>query len=54
MKKLKCPRCKKEINKDDVFCKECGNPLGIEKKHDNQTVNHANEKEETNAGLTQD
>ena len=52
MKKLKCPRCKKEINKDDVFCKECGNPLGMEKKLDNQTVDHANEKEETNVGVT--
>lgn len=31
MKKLKCPRCKKEIKKDDTFCMSCGNPLGNKK-----------------------
>lgn len=31
MKKLKCPRCKKALKKEDTFCTSCGNPMGTKK-----------------------
>jgi hypothetical protein len=46
MKKLKCPRCKKEIKNDDTFCMSCGNPLG-NKKNIVSVINDDIEKVET-------
>ena len=32
MSSLKCPRCKKEINENDIFCMSCGMPMKEEIK----------------------
>lgn len=48
MSKLKCPRCKSEVNEDDTFCMSCGNPIkkDVEKKIKEQEEAKVEVKEE--------
>ena len=54
MKKLKCPRCKKELKKDDTFCMSCGNPIGTKNDIENNYDDKNNIKEESKSNLCND